>query len=252
MKLSDEGLRLIKSFEGYHTRLKDGSCAAYLCPAGVATIGYGCTEGIKLGMVWTQEQAEEALRREITKFENAVTKSVIVDINQNEFDSMVSLAYNIGVAGFQRSSILRRLNKGDRKGAAQAFHMWNQGGGRVLPGLVSRRAREAALFLKPAEKPEDPFMPQAVAASPEPAKPVNVAAATTAATVVATQVIPGLPLPAVPPEITDSITNVTAWKGIGEQLWTLKDWAASQPMLAGALSVSITGFYLWSKKRATQ
>lgn len=252
MKLSDEGLRLIKSFEGYHTRLKDGSCAAYLCPAGVPTIGYGCTEGIKLGMVWTAEQAEEALRREIAKFENAVTKSVTVDINQNEFDALVSLAYNIGVAGFQRSSILRRLNKGDRKGAAQAFHMWNQGGGRVLPGLVSRRAREAALFLKPAEKPEDPFMPQAVAASPEPAKPVNVAVVSGTAAVAATQAIPGLPLPAVPPEITDSITNVTAWKGIGEQLWTLKDWAASQPMLAGALSVSITGFYLWSKKRAAQ
>lgn len=250
MKLSDEGLRLIKSFEGYHTRLKDGSCAAYLCPAGVPTIGYGCTEGIKLGMVWTAEQAEEALRREIAKFENAVTKSVTVDINQNEFDALVSLAYNIGVAGFQRSSILRRLNKGDRKGAAQAFHMWNQGGGRVLPGLVSRRAREAALFLKPAEKPEDPFMPQAVAASPEPAKPVNVAVVSGTAAVAATQAIPGLPLPAVPPEITDSITNVTAWKGIGEQLWTLKDWAASQPMLAGALSVSITGFWLWSKKRS--
>lgn len=252
MKLSDEGLRLIKSFEGYHTRLKDGSCTAYLCPAGVPTLGYGCTEGIKLGMVWTAEQAEEALRREIAKFENAVTKSVTVDINQNEFDALVSLAYNIGVAGFQRSSILRRLNKGDRKGAAQAFHMWNQGGGRVLPGLVSRRAREAALFLKPAEKPEDPFMPQAVAASPEPAKPVNVAVVSGTAAVAATQAIPGLPLPAVPPEITDSLTNVTAWKGIGEQLWTLKEWAASQPMLAGALSVSITGFYLWSKKRAAQ
>lgn len=252
MKLSDEGLRLIKSFEGYHTRLKDGSCTAYLCPAGVPTLGYGCTEGIKLGMVWTQEQAEEALRREIAKFENAVTKSVTVDINQNEFDSMVSLAYNIGVAGFQRSSILRRLNKGDRKGAALAFHLWNQGGGRVLPGLVSRRAREAALFLKPAEKPEEPFMPQEVAASPEPAKPVNVAVVSGTAAVAVTQAIPGLPLPAVPPEITDSITNVTAWKGIGEQLWTLKEWAASQPMLAGALSVSITGFYLWSKKRAAQ
>lgn len=250
MNISDEGLRLIKSFEGYHTRLKDGSCAAYLCPAGVATIGYGCTEGVRLGMVWTAEQAEEALRREITKFENAVTKSVTVDINQNEFDSMVSLAYNIGVAGFQRSSILRRLNKGDRKGAALAFHLWNQGGGRVLPGLVSRRAREAALFLKPAAKPEEPFMPQEVAASPEPAKPVNVAVVSGTAAVAVTQAIPGLPLPAVPPEITDSITNVTAWKGIGEQLWTLKEWAASQPMLAGALSVSITGFYLWSKKRA--
>jgi lysozyme len=250
MKLSEEGLRLIKSFEGYHTRLEDGSCAAYLCPAGVATIGYGCTVGVKLGMVWTAEQAESALLREISKFEDAVNRNVTVEINQNEFDAMVSLAYNIGAAGFARSSVLRRLNKGDRKGAEQAFHLWNKGGGRVLAGLVSRRMREAALFLKPVEKPEEPFMPQAVVASSEPAKPATVATGAAGAAVVATQVIPGLPVPSVPPEITDSLTNVSAWKGIGEQLWTLKDWAHSQPMLAGAVSLSITAFYLWSKKKA--
>lgn len=252
MKISEEGLRLIKSFEGYHTRLPDGSCAAYLCPAGVATIGYGVTEGVKLGMVWSAAQAETALLREIAKFEDAVTRSVTVEINQNEFDACVSLAYNIGEAGFRRSSILRKLNKGDRTGAAQAFRLWNQGGGRVLPGLVSRRMREAALFLKPVEKPEDPFMPQTVSASAEPAKPATVATAASAAAVVATQTLPGLPIPSVPPEIADSVTNVSIWKDVGEQIWALKDWAVSQPMLAGALSVSITGFYWWSKKRSAQ
>lgn len=252
MKLSEEGLRLIKSFEGYHTRLKDGSCAAYLCPAGVATIGYGCTVGVKLGMVWTEQQAEDALAKEVSRFEDAVNRLVTVPINQNEFDALVSFAYNCGEGALAKSSILRRLNKGDRKGAAQAFHLWNKGGGRILAGLVSRRAREAALFLKPVEKPEEPFMPQAVVASSEPAKPATVATGAAGAAVVATQVIPGLPVPSVPPEITDSLTNVSAWKGIGEQLWTLKDWAASQPMLAGAVSLSITAFYLWSKKRSAQ
>lgn len=252
MKLSEEGLRLIKSFEGYHTRLKDGSCAAYLCPAGVATIGYGCTVGVKLGMVWTEQQAEDALAKEVSRFEDAVNRLVTVPINQNEFDALVSFAYNCGEGALAKSSILRRLNKGDRKGAAQAFHLWNKGGGRILAGLVSRRAREAALFLKPVEKPEEPYMPQAVAASAEPAKPAKVATGAAGAAVVATQVIPGLPVPSVPPEITDSLTNVSAWKGIGEQLWTLKDWAASQPMLAGAVSLSITAFYLWSKKRSAQ
>lgn len=251
MKLSEEGLRLIKSFEGYHTRLKDGSCAAYLCPAGVATIGYGCTVGVKLGMVWTEQQAEDALAKEVSRFEDAVNRLVTVPINQNEFDALVSFAYNCGEGALAKSSILRRLNKGDRKGAAQAFHLWNKGGGRVLAGLVSRRAREAALFLKPVDKPEEPFMPQTVSASAEPVKPATAATAAGAA-VVATQVIPGLPVPSVPPEITDSLTNVSAWKGIGEQLWTLKDWAASQPMLAGAVSLSITAFYLWSKKRSAQ
>ncbi len=250
MKLSEEGLRLIKSFEGYHTRLKDGSCAAYLCPAGVPTIGYGCTVGVRLGMVWTEQQAEDALAKEVSRFEDAVNRLVTVPINQNEFDALVSFAYNCGEGALAKSSILRRLNKGDRKGAAQAFHLWNKGGGRILAGLVSRRAREAALFLKPVEKPEEPYMPQAVAASAEPAKPATVATGAAGAAVVATQVIPGLPLPSVPQEITDSVASVSAWKGIGEQLWTLKDWAASQPMLAGAVSLSITAFYLWSKKKA--
>lgn len=252
MKISDEGLRLIKSFEGYHTRLKDGSCAAYLCPAGVATIGYGCTEGVKLGMVWTAEQAEAALHREIAKFEAIVNRSVTVEITQNEYDAMVSLAYNIGAAAFQRSSILRRLNKGDRAGAAQAFRLWNQGGGRVLPGLVSRRAREAALFLKPTDKPDEPFMPQTVTASSEPAKPATVATAAGAATVVATQTIPGLPVPSVPPEIADSITNVTAWKTVAEHAGAIKTWAVAQPTMALGLSITVAAFYLYSKRGQSQ
>ncbi|MGL4558672.1 MAG: glycoside hydrolase family protein, partial [Afipia sp.] len=64
MQLSTEGLRLIKSFEGYHRKLADGRCMAYRCPAGVWTIGWGCTEGVREGMVWTVEEAEAGLRRE--------------------------------------------------------------------------------------------------------------------------------------------------------------------------------------------
>ena len=252
MKLSDDGKRLIYSFEGLHTLLKDGRYAAYLCPAGVPTIYCGLTTGVKIGMVITKEEGEALFAKEIAKFEDAVTRAVTADINQNEFDSLVSLSYNIGIAGFRRSSVLRKLNKGDRTGAAQAFRLWNQGGGRVLPGLVSRRMREAALFLKPVAKPDEPFMPQEVTASVEPAKPATVATAAGAAAVVATQTLPGLPIPSVPPEIADSVANVSIWKDVGEQVWALKDWAVSQPLLAGALSVSITGFYLWSKKRAAQ
>ena len=211
MKISDEGLRLVKSFEGYHTRLKDGSCAAYLCPARVPTIGWGCTEGVKLGMVWTEAEAEAALRREIAKFENAVNTSVTVEINQNEFDAMVSLAYNIGAAGFKRSSVLRRLNKGDRTGAAKAFHMWNRGGGRILAGLVSRRAREAALFLKPVAAPEEPFMPQAVAESKEPPKPATVAVGTCAAGGLAMPFLPSIPAPPV-----EAVSSVAGWQSAAE------------------------------------
>jgi lysozyme len=250
MQISDEGLRLIRSFEGYHTRLKDGSCAAYLCPAHVPTIGFGCTEGVKLGMVWTAEEAEAALRREIAKFEAVVNRLVTASINQNEFDAMVSLAYNIGAAAFERSSVLKRLNKGNRAGAAQAFEMWNKGGGRVLPGLVSRRKREAALFLKPVEAPEEPAMPQAVTETKPVSKP-TVAAVSAVAATVAPVVVPSVP-PEVPAVVTKSLENVHAWQGIGEQLWTLKQWALAQPMLAGSLALGVSAFYLWSKRRAAQ
>lgn len=248
--LSSEGKRLIYSFEGLHTRLKDGRYAAYLCPAGVPTVYCGLTKGVRIGMVITEEEGEKKFADEIKAFEDAVTQLVTVPINSNEADALISFSYNVGISAFKRSTLLKRLNKGDRTGAAQDFKLWNKGGGRVLPGLVSRRAREAALFLKPVAAPEEPFMPQTVTASAEPAKPATVAAAASTAAVVATQTIPGLPIPSVPAEISDSVTNISIWKDVGEQIWTLKDWAVSQPMLAGALSLSIGGFWLWSKKKA--
>ncbi len=250
MELSDEGLRLIRNFEGYHKRLKDGSCAAYLCPAGVPTIGFGSTSGVHLGMVWTAEEAEAALRREIATFESAVTQSVTAEMNQNEFDAMVSLSYNIGAAAFKRSTVLKRFNKGNKSGAAKAFEMWNKGGGRVLPGLVSRRKREAALFLKPVEKPEEPFMPQSVTETKEVSKPAVAAAATVATSVAATVAQP-IP-PAVPEVVTRSVENAEAWKSIGETVWSFKAWAVAQPILAGALSITVAGFYLWSKRGQSQ
>lgn len=251
MQISDEGLRLIKSFEGYLTKQKDGSCAAYLCPAGVPTIGWGCTEGVRLGMVWTEAEAEAALRREIAKFENAVMKSVTVEMNQNEFDAMVSLAYNIGTGAFTRSTVLRRLNNGDRSGAAKAFEMWTKaldpktGKRRELRGLVSRRKREAALFLKPVEAPELPAMPQAVVEAKEVSKPavaVGAAAIATAAPAV-------ISVPAVPDVVTQSVTQLELWKTTGVAVWTLKAWAMAEPILASGLAISMGGFYLWSKKQ---
>lgn len=235
MKISDEGLRLIKSFEGYHTRLKDGSCAAYLCPAGVPTIGFGCTEGVKLGMVWSAEQAETALRREVAKFEAAVSRSVTVEINQNEADALISLAYNIGAAAFQRSSVLRRLNKGDRAGAAKAFHLWNKGGGRILPGLVSRRMREASLFLKPVAAPAEPFMPQTVTEAKEVSKPA-VAAGTCALTGGASFLIPQIPAPP-----ADMVSAVSGWQNAAE---TLRNFASSQVVILAVCCMLIYWFVL--------
>lgn len=168
--LSDEGYRLVKSFEGYHRALNDGSdrCTTYRCQAGRLSIGYGCTEGVTEGMVWTREEAEAALRREMAQFEAAVNRLVTVDISQNEFDAMVSLAYNIGAGAFEKSTALKRLNAGDRAGAAEAIKWFDKYTHPVTKkllvsdGLVSRREREAALFLKPGAAPEVPYMPHAV------------------------------------------------------------------------------------------
>lgn len=220
MQISEEGLRLIKSFEGYHTKQPDGSCVAYLCPAKVPTIGYGCTEGVTLGMRWTAEEVEAGLRREIAKHEAHVNRLVTVEISQNEFDAMVSLCYNIGAGALGNSTVLKRLNKGDRAGAAQAFALWNKGGGKVRPGLVSRRFREAALFLKPPAAPDAPWMPQRVEPSREPLSRKIVATATTVGATGATYVSTvGIPPP--PDLLKTTAVNVGAWKGLASGADTL-------------------------------
>lgn len=166
MKISDKGLDLIKEFEGYLRPLKDGGCIAYKCPAGVWTLGWGCTKGIKPGMTWTREQATQALRKELAECEAAATRMVTVPINQNQFDALVSFSYNCGIGALQKSTILRKLNKGDIEGAAAAFMMWDRAtvNGRRVPlrGLTRRRAAERALFLLPADDAEPEPMPQCV------------------------------------------------------------------------------------------
>lgn len=142
MNLSRRGLELIQSHEGL--RLK-----AYLCPAGVPTIGYGSTQGVKMGDEITKAQATELLMTDIERFEDAVRKHVNVPLNQNEFDSLVSFSFNVGAGAFRDSTLLRKLNAGDRKGAADEFLRWTRGGGQVLPGLVRRRKDERDLFLEP-------------------------------------------------------------------------------------------------------
>src|SRR5690348_6616324 len=99
MQLGPAGDALVREREGYKEALPDGGCRAYLCPAGVWTIGFGCTEGVHPGLVWTRQQAEAGYRREMAKFEAVVTRLVKVEINQNQFDALVSLVYNIGEGG---------------------------------------------------------------------------------------------------------------------------------------------------------
>lgn len=161
-QITQAGLDLIKSFEGYHKTVKGSTdCVAYLCPARVWTIGYGCTEGVEPGMRWTHAEAETALRRELDKHERAVMRLVTVDLNDPRFDALVSFSYNVGSGALSKSTLLRKLNAGDYVGAEREFGKWTKGGGRVLKGLVRRRKAEALMFgsTPPSDEPD---MPQAV------------------------------------------------------------------------------------------
>lgn len=134
-------LRIIKKWEGIRFK-------AYLCPAGVPTIGYGQTgAGIYLGLVWTQEQADAALLNHVLKVGHAVDRMVKGPLESHEKAALVSFAYNVGNRALLRSTLLRLVNAGHHTAAADQFPRWNKAGGRVLRGLTNRRADERALFL---------------------------------------------------------------------------------------------------------
>lgn len=150
MKINQEGLELIKSFEGLEL-------TAYQDAVGVWTIGYGHTRTVRPGQTISEDEAEALLRQDLEIFEEAVERLVKVPINENEFSALVSLTFNIGETAFRNSTALRRLNNGDRKGAADAIEWFNKArvNGQLveLRGLTRRRAAEKALFLKPVALP---------------------------------------------------------------------------------------------------
>lgn len=135
---------------------------AYRCPAGVLTIAWGRTKGVKAGDICTQEQADQWLMEDLAEFADGVKRMLARDASSTELGALVSLAYNIGLSGFKGSTVLRKHNEGDRQSAARAFALWNKarvnGVLQVLPGLTARRAREAALYLSEEDQP----MPHAV------------------------------------------------------------------------------------------
>ena len=139
MRTSRKGIEFIKAHEGL--RLD-----AYLCPAGVPTIGYGHTHGVKMGDRITAEQAEKFLIGDLIVAETEVNRYGL-DLTQNQFDALVSFVYNIGAGNFRSSTLLKRLkaNPNDPDIANQ-FMRWVYGDGKVLPGLIRRREDEAKLY----------------------------------------------------------------------------------------------------------
>lgn len=141
-KINTAGMKILKDCEGLYLN-------AYKCPAGVWTIGYGCTEGVRPGMSITEAEAEQMLRKELFKFEEGVERVLgHIPLNENQFSALVSLTYNCGLGAISEGMTIRRkLEARDYQGAAEGFLLWNKGGGRVLPGLVKRREMERKLFL---------------------------------------------------------------------------------------------------------
>lgn len=150
--ISQRGIDFIVSFEGKKTLLADGRYAAYLDTLAnppVPTIYCGLTKGVKMGMVLTKEQCDAMFAREVNIYDNAVDELVTVELSQAAHDACCSFVYNCGVGAFKGSTLLKLINQGKMEQAAAQFARWNKAGGKVWPGLVRRRAAEAALFLSP-------------------------------------------------------------------------------------------------------
>jgi len=144
MKTGQAGIELIKRFEGWRSR-------AYRDAVGVWTIGYGHTAKAGAprpvqGMTITKTQGEAILRTDLVKYERAVNNAVKVDLNQNQFDALVSFCYNVGPGNLRKSSVLKRVNDHRFNEVPARLMLWNKAGGRVLRGLTRRRKDEGALF----------------------------------------------------------------------------------------------------------
>lgn len=144
--MTTKNIDIIKEFEGFKS-------APYLCPAGIPTIGYGSTryaDGKEVKLYdrhITLEEADKLLLETLGQYEQAVHKNVYAPITQNMFDALVSFVYNVGAGNFDKSTLLKKLNKADYHGAADEFLRWNKAGGKVLSGLTRRREAERELFL---------------------------------------------------------------------------------------------------------
>ena len=139
MRASKKAYDIIQEFEG--CRLD-----AYQDSVGVWTIGYGHTKTAKKGMRIDRREANRLLLEDVARHAKGVASLLKVDVNQNQFDALVSFAFNLGVGALSKSTLLRKLNNGDAVGAAAEFSRWVYAGGKKLNGLVRRRDAERKLF----------------------------------------------------------------------------------------------------------
>lgn len=147
MKIGQKGLQLIKDFEGWYSK-------PYLDPIGIPTIGYGFTYYLpsrrRVAMQdipLTREEGDRMLTDILTYYENDVLRLVMKPLKQSQFDALVSFTYNLGATNLGKSTLLKRINQDPNdKRIADEFMKWDKAGGKVLPGLVRRRAAEVKLY----------------------------------------------------------------------------------------------------------
>jgi lysozyme len=141
--VTQAGIDLIKRFEGF-------SPTVYICPAGYPTIGYGHVvkpdERQQFASGVTHEQAETLLRHDVQTAERAVLRLITVPLTDGQFDALVSFTFNLGAGALQRSTLRRKVNRGDHAAVPAEFRKWVWAGGRKLPGLVQRRLAESVLY----------------------------------------------------------------------------------------------------------
>lgn len=156
MKISANGLKFLREVEGFDHRV-------YNDVAGYPTIGVGHlltkqesmtgkiiigNDAVRYENGLTNEQVDGLLDQDLDQFEDAVNRLVKVDLSQNEFDALVSFAFNVGVSAFRNSTLLRKLNAGDKSEVPHQLRRWNKAGGKIVPGLVNRREKEIKLWGK--------------------------------------------------------------------------------------------------------
>jgi lysozyme len=147
VKYSQACVDLVKRAEGFRSR-------TYKCPAGLDTIGYGTTRGVRPGMVVTEAEATQMLIRDLDGAARDVLRLVKAPLTPGQFDALVSFVFNVGATSFAKSTMLVRLNAGDYEGAAAQFGRWVYAKGKKLPGLVERRRQEEQLFRAGTVRPD--------------------------------------------------------------------------------------------------
>lgn len=226
MKLSERGVNLLIEFEGFRPN-------AYIpVPGDVPTIGFGFTRGVKLGDEMTLAEAKERLKKELAEYERGVLGVMSVKPSQAQFDACVVFAFNVGVAGFRKSSVLKNHNRGDFEAAARSFGLWNKSGGKVYRGLTRRRAAEAALYLSEPETADAHVpMPQTV----EPERPLTASSINRASLVAG-----GTASVAAATEVVNAVN------GLKTGIAALGDWVL--PLLLVGV-VALCAYTIWERRK---